>query len=72
MQSGGKGNFGAWGLLDWVHGTSIGKDVVDDVRDEAQKHRVKERSGRALSDAADKGAEGLKSWSGRRKSSRKP
>jgi hypothetical protein len=71
MQTGGKGNFGAWGLLDWVHGTSIGKDVVDDVRDEAEKHRVKERSGRALSNATEKGAEGLKAWSGRRKSSRK-
>ncbi|TLS30912.1 hypothetical protein PpBr36_03519, partial [Pyricularia pennisetigena] len=45
-----QGNFGAWGLLDWVCGTSIGKDVMADVRDEAEKHRVKERGEKAASD----------------------
>ncbi|KAL8294990.1 hypothetical protein RB597_008390 [Gaeumannomyces tritici] len=39
----GAGNYGAWGLLDWACGTSLGRDVVDDVKDEAEKHRVKER-----------------------------
>lgn len=32
------GNFGAWGVLDWVHGTTVGGDVMADVRDEAEKH----------------------------------
>lgn len=33
------GNFGAWGVLDWAHGTNLGgRDVVRDVRDEAGKH----------------------------------
>lgn len=27
-RGGGKGNFAPWGLLDWIHGTSIGADVV--------------------------------------------
>lgn len=71
MQSGGRGNYAPWGFLDWLHGTSIGKDVLEDVKDEAEKHHVKERSGRAMSDAKDAGTKGLKAWSGRRKSSRK-
>lgn len=49
--SGGRGNYGAWGLLDWVNGTSVGKDVIRDIQDEAEKHQLKERSQRAVSDA---------------------
>lgn len=45
--SGGKGNFGAWGLLDWVHDTTVGKDLIEDVKDEGEKHAVKERAGAA-------------------------
>lgn len=44
--SGGHGNFGAWGLLDWINGTSVGKDVIADIQDEAEKHHLKERSQR--------------------------
>ncbi|OLN88341.1 hypothetical protein CCHL11_00019 [Colletotrichum chlorophyti] len=46
----GEGNYGAWGVLDWAHGTSKGQDVVDDVRAEADKHRVKERGEKAAGD----------------------
>ena len=67
----GLGNFGAWGLLDWIHGTSIGPDIIDDVRDEGEKHQVSQRSGRALSNAMGSGRQGLKALNGRRKSSRK-
>jgi len=67
----GKGNFAPWGLLDWVHGTSIGPDVIDNAKDEAEKHNVKERSGKAWSDAKQTGKEGVRTWNGRRKSSRK-
>ncbi|WQF77191.1 Putative fatty acid hydroxylase [Colletotrichum destructivum] len=49
---GGRGNYGAWGVLDWAHGTSRGQDVVDDMRAEAEKHRVKERSEKAASSGA--------------------
>ncbi|EFQ35717.1 sterol desaturase family protein [Colletotrichum graminicola] len=48
----GDGNYGAWGVLDWAHGTSQGQDVVDDMRAEAEKHRVKERGERAVSNGA--------------------
>ncbi|KAI1377593.1 sterol desaturase family protein [Hypoxylon crocopeplum] len=48
--SGGRGNFGAWGLLDWASGTSVGKDVIEDIHDEAEKHQIKERGQKAASD----------------------
>ncbi|KAI1401337.1 hypothetical protein F4819DRAFT_333709 [Hypoxylon fuscum] len=51
--SGGRGNFGAWGLLDWASGTSVGKDVVKDIQDEAEKHQVKERGQKAASDTGN-------------------
>lgn len=51
LLSGGKGNFGPWGVLDWVHGTTVGKDVVDDVRKECDKHDVQGRAS-GLGDAA--------------------
>lgn len=50
--SGGKANYGAFGLLDFAHGTSKGKDVLEDVKDEAEKHDVKQRA----SDKVDEGA----------------
>ncbi|KAI0393144.1 sterol desaturase family, partial [Xylariaceae sp. FL0594] len=49
--SGGRGNYGAWGLLDWLNGTSVGKDVVDDIQNEAGKRQIKGRSQKAATDA---------------------
>ncbi|OAA35530.1 Sterol desaturase family [Metarhizium rileyi] len=37
-------NFGAYGILDWAHGTSKGRGALEDVRKEADKHRVQEKS----------------------------
>ncbi|EXJ92640.1 hypothetical protein A1O3_01192 [Capronia epimyces CBS 606.96] len=37
---GGEGNYGPWGLVDWIMGTSVGADVIDDVVAEADKHDV--------------------------------
>lgn len=69
----GRGNFGAWGLLDWASGTSVGKDLVEDIQDEAEKHQVKERSQSAVSDAGNMvqdGIDGLKkARKGRKKNS---
>lgn len=41
---GGEGNFGAWGLMDWVFGTSVGGDLLDDIEDEADKHDLQGRA----------------------------
>jgi len=70
-ESQGRGNFAPWGLMDWVHGTSIGPDVMDDVSDEAEKHHVKERSGKALEDAKESGKDGVRALNGRRKNSKR-
>ncbi|RYP00230.1 hypothetical protein DL764_006566 [Monosporascus ibericus] len=69
--SGGKGNYGAWGLLDWIHGTSVGKDVVEDIHDEAEKHRVRERGGHAASDAGSMVQDGIDSFKKRQKGRKK-
>ena len=45
---GGSGNYGAYGLVDLLVGTSVGSDVLDDVADEAEKKQVgKKTRGRA-------------------------
>lgn len=52
--TGGKGNFGHWGVMDWVCGTSCKgdeTDVLDDVREEADKRHVR----RKVSDAVANG-----------------
>ncbi|KAK5661124.1 hypothetical protein OQA88_11014 [Cercophora sp. LCS_1] len=47
------GNFGAWGVLDWFHGTSLGGDVMRDVKGEAEKHHLKERGEKAANGVGD-------------------
>ncbi|KAI1422395.1 sterol desaturase family [Xylaria sp. FL1777] len=60
--SGGNGNYGAWGLLDWIHGTSVGKDLVGDICDETEKHRVKERGRKAINDTSGLVQDGIYNW----------
>ncbi|KAI1320866.1 sterol desaturase family [Xylariaceae sp. FL0255] len=69
--SGGKGNYGAWGLLDWVNGTSVGKDFIEDVQDEAQKHHVKERGQKAVDDTSNFVTDGIDSIKKARKGRKK-
>lgn len=40
IMSGGEGNYGCMGLMDFLMGTKIGDDVLDDVLNEAEKKRV--------------------------------
>lgn len=58
MMSQGDGNFGPLGVLDWIHGTTLGADVVDDLRAEMDKHDVQDRAAHAIDEAGDK-ASGL-------------
>lgn len=53
MMSEGEGNFGPLGVLDWCHGTTLGADVMDDLKAEMEKHDVQERTGRAIDGAGD-------------------
>lgn len=58
MLSEGEGNFGCLGVLDWCHGTTLGKDVMDDMKAEMEKHNVEDKAGRAI-DGAGSAASGL-------------
>ncbi|GAM86058.1 hypothetical protein ANO11243_040680 [Dothideomycetidae sp. 11243] len=52
--TGGKGNFGHLGVMDLVCKTGAGgRDIVDDLQDESEKHQVRRRVGNALDDAGD-------------------
>lgn len=53
-------NFGHWGILDFVLGTSCQDtaSVMDDLQDEAQKHRIEERATKAARGALDGVTEG--------------
>lgn len=43
---GGKGNYGCWGLCDFMAGTSVGEGLAEDVRAEAEeKDGVRKRKG---------------------------
>lgn len=69
--SGGRGNYGAWGLLDWMNGTSVGRDVVEDMQDEAEKHQVKERGQKAVEDTGNLVQDGIDGWKKARKGRKK-
>ncbi|KAK4188249.1 hypothetical protein QBC35DRAFT_496667 [Podospora australis] len=65
-----RGNFGSWGILDWIHGTSLGgKNVWDDVKGEAEKHRLQERGEEKANGAIGAVREGIRR-SARQRSSR--
>ncbi|OAL54428.1 hypothetical protein IQ07DRAFT_268413 [Pyrenochaeta sp. DS3sAY3a] len=53
MMSEGEGNYGSLGVLDWCHGTTLGRDVTDDLKAEMEKHHVEEKAGRAIDSAGD-------------------
>ena len=53
MLSEGDGNYGSIGILDWCHGTTLGKDVLEDLKAEMDKHDVQEKTGRAIDGAGN-------------------
>lgn len=67
----GKGNFAPWGLLDWLHGTGIGPGIIEDVKDEAEKHHLAERTGNAWEGAKKDGRDGLRALKGRKRGVKK-
>lgn len=54
VMCGGDGNYGPWGLVDWIMGTSVGADVLDDLALEADKHDVPARVDRMKEKAKKK------------------
>lgn len=59
LMEGGVGNFGSWGLLDWVCGTTIGnRDLEDDLAGELEDHEIEDRVRKALEASKRKVREG--------------
>lgn len=55
----GEGNFGPWGVLDWLCGTTVGdRDVEDDVMDEMDEYEIEDKVRRALEASKRKVREG--------------
>ena len=52
--SNGEGNFGPWGIIDWVCGTTVGADVMDDLIAEAGKHDMEGKMDMAVDKAKAK------------------
>ncbi|THY08637.1 sterol desaturase family [Aureobasidium pullulans] len=54
--TGGKGNYGHWGVLDWIFGTGCpgDADVMDDVQEEADKRGVRQRASNMMENAGDR------------------
>ncbi|KAG9595480.1 sterol desaturase family, partial [Aureobasidium melanogenum] len=54
--NGGKGNYGNWGVLDWIFGTGCpgDADVVDDVQDEVDKRNVKRCASNVIGNAGER------------------
>jgi hypothetical protein len=54
--TGGNGNYGRWGVLDWIFGTGCpgDADVVDDVQEEVDRRDVKQRASNMIGRAGDR------------------
>ena len=52
--SGAEGNYGCWGLCDFVMGSGLSSDVLEDLRDEAEQKEVPTRPKRKGKGAARK------------------
>lgn len=48
LLSGAEGNFGPWGIVDWICGTSVGDSIADDMEAEAEEHEIDESIRKAI------------------------
>lgn len=47
--NGGEGNYGPWGILDWICGTAVGETIEDDLEEEEmEEYEVDDKVRRAL------------------------
>jgi len=51
--SSGKGNFGAFGAVDWISGTSVGGNVVEDLQKEWDNHNMTDKVQGGANDAGN-------------------
>ncbi|BCR86225.1 sterol desaturase family protein [Aspergillus chevalieri] len=48
LLSGAEGNFGPWGIMDWICGTSVGDSIADDMEAEVEEHEIDENIRKAI------------------------
>lgn len=48
LTSGAEGNFGPWGIVDWICGTSVGDSIADNMEAEVEEHEIDESIRRAI------------------------
>ena len=60
LLSDGEGNFGTLGVVDWVLGTSLGGNVMEDVGDVAQDMDVQEKYGKRAKKRIEGAKKGFK------------
>ncbi|KAJ5832699.1 hypothetical protein N7474_001010 [Penicillium riverlandense] len=59
LLEGAQGNFGPWGVVDWVCGTTVGDSTVeDDLMDEMEEHEIEDRIRKMLESSKRKVREG--------------
>lgn len=56
--SGGEGNFGPWGILDWICGTTVRETMEDDLREEIEEHEIEEKVRKVIQSSRRKIREG--------------
>ena len=61
---GGEGNFGSWGLVDWITGTSVGGDLANDVVEELERRDVPSLVDSAVEKGKRKSLERIRKASG--------
>jgi hypothetical protein len=49
----GEGNYGSFGAADWISGTSVGGNVVEDLQEEWDKHNMTDKVQANANDAGD-------------------
>ncbi|GAO20118.1 uncharacterized protein UV8b_00004 [Ustilaginoidea virens] len=58
---GGSSNYSGLGVMDWVHGTSKGREVLMEVKNSADKHDVQERAAKRVGKGSDIVKDGIDS-----------
>lgn len=67
--SNGEGNFGPWGILDWICGTAVGDTIEDDVGDEFEESDIDEKMYRMMEKSKRKTRAAAKGRARRRRES---
>lgn len=69
LLSNGVGNFGPWGILDWICGTAVGDTIEDDIREDFDESDMDEKMYRMMEKSRKKTKAAAKGKSRRRRNS---